>query len=55
MADHNHRNTQAEAERARADRAERRIEELQVALGEERRKLIAILTDRRSWWRRWFR
>jgi hypothetical protein len=21
----------------------------------ERRKLIAILTDRRPWWRRWFR
>jgi hypothetical protein len=22
---------------------------------EERRKLIAILTDRRSWWKRWLR
>jgi hypothetical protein len=22
---------------------------------EERRKRIAILTDRRPWWRRWFR
>lgn len=22
---------------------------------EERRRLLAILTDRRSWWRRWFR
>jgi hypothetical protein len=21
----------------------------------ERRQLIALLTDRRSWWRRWFR
>jgi hypothetical protein len=25
------------------------------AEAEERRKLIAILTDRRPWWRRWFR
>jgi hypothetical protein len=39
----------------RADRAERRIDELQATLGEERRKLIAILTDHRPWRRRWFR
>jgi hypothetical protein len=41
----------------RADRAERRIEELQAMLVEERRRLIAILTDQlhRPWWRRWFR
>jgi hypothetical protein len=25
------------------------------AEAEERRKLIAVLTDRRPWWRRWFR
>jgi hypothetical protein len=48
-------NQWAEAERARADRAERRIDELQTALTEERRRLIAILTDRRPWWRRWLR
>jgi hypothetical protein len=47
---------QLEHERGRADRAERRIDELQAALAEERRRLIAILTDqRRPWWRRWFR
>jgi hypothetical protein len=41
----------------RADRAERRIDELLAALGEERRRLIAVLTDQRArpWWRRWFR
>jgi hypothetical protein len=22
---------------------------------DERRRLLALLTDRRSWWRRWFR
>jgi Mg2+ and Co2+ transporter CorA len=48
---------QLEIANGRADRAERRIEELRVALVEERRKLIAILTDQRHrpWWRRWFR
>jgi hypothetical protein len=41
---------------ARADRAERRIEELQAALSEERRRVIEILTESRpAWWRRWFR
>ena len=25
------------------------------AEAEERRKLIAVITDRRSWWRRWLR
>jgi hypothetical protein len=41
---------------ARADRAERRVEELQETLTEERRRLIEILTESRaSWWRRWFR
>jgi hypothetical protein len=36
--------------------ANRRIDELQAALAEERHRLIAILTDQRtrSWWRRWF-
>jgi hypothetical protein len=39
----------------RADRAERRIDELQATLAEERRRLIEILTEsRRPWWRRWF-
>ena len=38
----------AEADRARAD-------VLQAALSEERRRVIEILTDRRPWWRRWFR
>jgi hypothetical protein len=39
--------------RARLDVADARVE----AEAEERRKLIAILTDqrRRPWWRRWFR
>jgi hypothetical protein len=37
--------------------ANRRIDELQAALTEERRKLIAILTGpaRVPWWRKWFR
>jgi hypothetical protein len=37
--------------------ANRRIDELQAALAEERRRLIAVLTGpaRVSWWRRWFR
>ena len=35
--------------------ANRRIDELQAALTEERRLLIAMLVDRRPWWRRWFR
>ena len=41
--------------RTRLDRAdeERRTERLQEA--EERRRLLALLTDRRPWWRRWFR
>jgi hypothetical protein len=40
--------------RAEADRA--RIDELQAALAEERRRVIEILTGRRSGWRRrWFR
>jgi hypothetical protein len=55
---------QLERERTRADHAEHRIEEelarvdaLYAALGEERRRVIAILTDQRArpWWRRWFR
>jgi hypothetical protein len=43
--------------RARADRAERRIDELQTTLAEERRRLIMLLTgpDRVPWWRRWLR
>jgi hypothetical protein len=40
---------------SRAARAERRVDELQAMLAEERRRLIMLLTDRRSWWRRWFR
>jgi predicted nucleic acid-binding Zn-ribbon protein len=68
-------NQWAEAERGRAERAERhfederkRVDELRTALADavaaERiaagtaaglRAEIAILTDRRSWWRRWFR
>jgi hypothetical protein len=36
--------------------ANRRIDELQAALAEERRRAIEILTGfRRPWWRRWFR
>lgn len=47
-------------ERARADRAERRTDELLEDRGrdvEERRRLIALLTSpaRVPWWRRWFR
>jgi hypothetical protein len=36
--------------------ANRRIDELQAALTEERRRLIAVLTGpvRVPWWRRWF-
>jgi hypothetical protein len=45
---------QLEIANGRADRAERRIDELQAALVEERRRVIAILT-RRPWWRRWLR
>jgi hypothetical protein len=45
---------QLEIANGRADRAERRIDELQAALVEERRRVIAILT-RRPWWRRWVR
>jgi hypothetical protein len=55
-------NQWAEAEHARAERAELRAEAdrvradvLQAALSEERRRVIEILTERRSWWRRWFR
>jgi hypothetical protein len=32
--------------------ANRRIDELQAMLAEERRRLIMLLTDRRPWWRR---
>jgi hypothetical protein len=40
----------------RTERAERRIDELQAALGEERRRVIEILTGPRvPWWRRWIR
>jgi hypothetical protein len=38
--------------------ANRRIDELTEERrrdAEERRRLIAVLTDRRPWWRRWFR
>ena len=47
-------------ERARADRAERRTEELledRRREVEERRRLIALLTNPAwiPWWRRWFR
>jgi hypothetical protein len=56
-------NQWAEAEHAQAERAELRAEAdraradvLQAALGEERRRVIEILTaDRRRGWRRWFR
>jgi hypothetical protein len=46
-----------EALREQLGIANRRVDELQAELSEERRRLIAILTDarRRSWWRRWFR
>jgi hypothetical protein len=46
-----------EALREQLGIANRRIDELQAALGDERRRMIAILTDdrRRPWWRRWFR
>ena len=40
---------------ARADRAEHRINELQAALSEAHRRFIDHLTERRPWWRRWFR
>jgi hypothetical protein len=39
----------------RADRAERRVDELLAALAEARRQLLEVLTARRCWWRRWFR
>jgi hypothetical protein len=69
-------------ERDRADQAERRIDELQTLLTEERRRIgglhsdladartaamisgseaaalrarLELLTERRPWWRRWFR
>jgi hypothetical protein len=38
--------------------ANRRIDELMEERkqdAEERRRLMALLTDRRPWWRRWFR
>jgi hypothetical protein len=45
-----------EALREQLGIANRRIDELQAALREERRRVIEILLiDRRSWWRRWFR
>jgi hypothetical protein len=44
-----------EALREQLGIANRRVDELQAALAEERRRLITILTDRRPWWRRWFR
>jgi predicted RNase H-like nuclease (RuvC/YqgF family) len=50
-------NQWAEIEHNRAERADRRIDELQTALTEERRRVIEILTDQRyrPRWRRWFR
>jgi hypothetical protein len=41
--------------RARLDQAaiERRAERQQEA--DERRRLLALLTDRRPWWKRWLR
>jgi hypothetical protein len=46
-----------EALREQLGIANRRIDELQALLAEERRRLIAVLTDQRTrpWWRRWFR
>ena len=35
--------------------ANQRIDELKSELATERRRVIEILTQRRSWWRRWFR
>jgi hypothetical protein len=56
------------AERQRAEQAEHRVDELQVALADARtaamitgyeaaalRTQLALLTERRPWWRRWFR
>jgi hypothetical protein len=56
------------AERQRAEQAERRADELLVALADARtaamitgceaaalRTQLALLTERRPWWRRWFR
>ena len=40
---------------ARADRAEQQVDKLQAALTEERQRLIALLVDKRPFWRRWFR
>jgi hypothetical protein len=37
--------------RERLNRADERV----AAEVEERRRLLALLTDRRPWWRRWFR
>jgi hypothetical protein len=40
---------------AQQDATIRHLRDLVDREAEERRRLIAILTDRRSWWRRWFR
>lgn len=40
---------------SRAERAEQRVDELQAAFTEERRRFIEHLIERKPWWRRWFR
>jgi hypothetical protein len=41
--------------REQLTRSEARADRLQDELSIERRRVIEILTDRRPWWRRWFR
>jgi hypothetical protein len=51
-------NQWAEAEHARADRAEQRVVDRDVVIDHLRARLdhlMALLAERRSWWRRWFR
>ena len=45
----------AERERERADQAEQRAAVTIGYLREEITSLLRLLTDRRPWWRRWFR
>jgi hypothetical protein len=46
---------QAEHERKRTDQAEQRAAETIAYLRSEITALLQLLTDRRPWWRRWFR
>jgi hypothetical protein len=48
---------QLDRERSRADRAEQRVVDKDAVIDHLRGRLdalMALLTDRRPWWRRWF-